>query len=111
MGERKTGREWDRERGGEGGERKNENKVEGAEEKEGKGRRERDEKIQIPTQRYQKISERSRLAVTAATTLPANFRIIEVKTKRQNIFLITENDHSKLRILVYSRLEYQRIWP
>ena len=30
---------------------------------------------------------------------------VEVKTKRQNLFLIFENDHSKLRILVYSRLK------
>ena len=29
----------------------------------------------------------------------------------QNQFLIVENDHSKLRILVYSRLENQRLWP
>ena len=35
----------------------------------------------------------------------------EVKTKRQNLFLIFENDHSKLRVLVYSRLENRRIWP
>ena len=34
---------------------------------------------------------------------------VEVKTKRQNFFLIFENDHSKLRILVCSRLENQRI--
>ena len=37
--------------------------------------------------------------------------IVEVKTKRQIFFLIFENDHSKVRILVYSRLENQRIWP
>ena len=37
--------------------------------------------------------------------------IVEVKTKHQNVFLVFENDHSKLRILVYYRLEYQRIWP
>ena len=37
--------------------------------------------------------------------------IVEVKTKCRNHFLIFGNDHSKLRILVYSRLENQRIWP
>ena len=37
--------------------------------------------------------------------------IVEVKTKRQNFFLIIENDHSKLRILVYSCPENQRICP
>ena len=37
--------------------------------------------------------------------------IVEVKRKRQNHFLIFENDLSKLRILVYSRLGNQRIWP
>ena len=37
------------------------------------------------------------------------FIIVEVKTKCQNVCLIFENDHSKLRILVYSRLENQRI--
>ena len=31
--------------------------------------------------------------------------IVEVKTKHQNLILIFENDQSKLRILVYSRLE------
>ena len=36
---------------------------------------------------------------------------VEVKSIGQNIFLICGNDHSKLRILVYSRLENQRIWP
>ena len=34
---------------------------------------------------------------------------VEVKTKRQNLFLIFENDHSKVRMLVQSRLENQRI--
>ena len=41
----------------------------------------------------------------------ARYDIVEVKTKRQYLFLIFENDHSKLRILVYSRLENQRICP
>ena len=36
---------------------------------------------------------------------------VEVKTKRQNLSLIFGNDHSKLRILLYSRLENQRTWP
>ena len=39
--------------------------------------------------------------------------IVAVTTKRQNLFLSKENfenDHSKLRILVDSRLENQRIW-
>ena len=31
--------------------------------------------------------------------------ILEVNIKRQNLLLIFENDHSKLRILVYFRLE------
>ena len=31
--------------------------------------------------------------------------IVGDKTKYQNLFLIFENDHSKLRILAYSRLE------
>ena len=39
------------------------------------------------------------------------YAIVEVKTKRQNLFLIFENDHLKLRILVYSGLQNQRIWP
>ena len=37
--------------------------------------------------------------------------MVEVKRKRQNLILIFENDHSKLKILVYSRLRNQRIWP
>ena len=48
---------------------------------------------------------------TASTGLLPHLSIDEVKTKRQNLFLIFENDHSKLRILVYSRLGNQRIWP
>ena len=37
--------------------------------------------------------------------------IVEVKTKRQNHFLIFESDHSKLRIWVFTRLGNQRIRP
>ena len=43
--------------------------------------------------------------------MSSNIDIIEVKTKRQNFFLIFEIDQLKLRISVYSRLENQRIWP
>ena len=40
----------------------------------------------------------------------SNLGIVVVNTKHQNIFLIFENNHSKLPILVYSDLENQRIW-
>ena len=36
-----------------------------------------------------------------AGSLNVSLAIVEVKTKRQNLFLIFHNDHSKLRILVY----------
>ena len=48
---------------------------------------------------------------TNLNTPQHTYAIVEVKRKRQNIVLIFQNDHSKLRILVYSRLENQRIWP
>ena len=45
---------------------------------------------------------------TVCATIPVSIRaIVIVKTKRQNLFLIFENGHSKLRILGYSRLENQ----
>ena len=43
-------------------------------------------------------------------TVRLGARIVEVKKEHQNLFLIFENDHSKLRTLVYSRLKNQRIW-
>ena len=38
------------------------------------------------------------------------FNIVEVNTRRQNLLLIFDNDHSKLRILVYSHQGNLRIW-
>ena len=48
--------------------------------------------------------------MTPVQLTPTRVVIVEIKTIHQNLFLITENDQSNLRILVYSHLENQRIW-